>query len=182
MDVQTMIERIDKEYSNVQEKINNVKVNYNIAATTVNDKIGDIELTINDAIKKYRKGMAGIKVTIQDKVNVIAEDLNETMETINFRLNELMNDIKTGYNNTMSNTKIRMIKALFAKLGENITDEYAEEFINAIPINHPSIDSLLPEFNFEIPIPDVTEVLDDPDVDEVELKRLPMLKVDGDEI
>lgn len=174
MDVIKLIEKIDTTYTRVEAKIENIKNTYNNAASDINDYIKDLEFIINDTKKKLRRGMKNALKWAQKKIDAITEKINKSLEFLEDLLNDLTTDLETYYEEQMLKLKIVSIKAIFAKLGNSITDDNAKEFIESLPIPHPSIETLLPKFEFNIEFPDITR-LASLDTGEVELEKLPYI-------
>ena len=108
----------------------------------INKKLEALERTINNSVDK---GTDWAK----PKIEKLTGELQETVDGLQKRIDTLVKQVTEWYNDTILKIKKNVVKANFAKLGQECDDAMAEALAGSIP--HPSIDSFIPEIKIELP-------------------------------
>jgi ElaB/YqjD/DUF883 family membrane-anchored ribosome-binding protein len=159
MDVMAVIEKVDKIYSETQTKIERVKGEYNKYAQSVNNVIEEIELTLNEVIAEINAGIAHAAAWAQDKIDTLLQRINDLLDEAESIVNNSLNTVKEKYEITVTNTKLKMVRGLLAKLSLPADEETAQTIIDTVPIPHPTLDSIIPTFDFKAPTINVEEII-----------------------
>lgn len=169
MDTSNAITKIADIVIKVNEFIDTMKDTYDKYAIKINGYIDKLEEIINTAIDKINNGAQGIEDWIRPKLNNAIKKVQDALDNLKKKIDDIIDGIKTWYDNIITNIKVSVIKVVAAKMGMELPDEAVMALVDAIP--HPDITSFIPEFNLEIPIPEIYLGR----VNKMEFKRLPIL-------
>ena len=110
----------------------------------INGYLDDLEEVINSRAQKSA-------AWVEKKVKVLTKKINDAITKLQQKLDALIINLGIWYNKQINNTKTCIIKANFAKLGQDCTDDMAAGMASAIP--HPEFSSFVPEINLMIELP-----------------------------
>ena len=96
----------------------------------INKKLEALEKTINDSVDK---GTDWAK----PKIEKLTNELQETVDGLQKRIDTLVKQVTDWYNDTVLKIKKNVVKASFAKLGQECDDAMAESLAEVYLI-HPS--------------------------------------------
>ena len=163
MDVSKSAEKIDTTVSKVIEYHDRIIFIRDKYVRKINKKLDELENMINDAIRYANSGSKWLNI----KIKKILKDIQDILDKCIERIKEIISQIKEWYNKTMTDIKVSIITAVFAKLGQNISRDQAMPLADAIP--HPDIESLLPSINIELNLPDLMNL---GEIKEVKIPRI----------
>jgi hypothetical protein len=173
MDTSNAITKIANIVIKVNEFIDTMKDTYDKYAIKINGYIDKLEEIINTAIDKINNGAQGIEDWIRPKLKNAIKKVQDALDNLKKKIDDIIDGIKTWYDNIITKIKVSVIKAVAAKMGMELPDEAVMALADAIP--HPDITSFIPEFNLEIPIPEIYLGR----INKMEFKRLPILDPDN---
>lgn len=135
----------------------------------INKCIDDLETTINSAVDKINAGARNIDKWLQIKIEKITKKIQDLLDKLKSKIDALIDQLSAWYEKTILNIKVTVIIAVYAKLGIDCTRSGAELLADMIP--HPSIESLLPNFEINLPLemPDLSVMVE---IEKVNLPRL----------
>lgn len=135
----------------------------------INKCIDDLENTVNSAVDKINAGARNIDKWLQIKIEKITKKIQGLLDKLKSNIDALIDQLSVWYEKTILNIKVNVILAVYAKLGIDCTRGGAKLLADMIP--HPSIESLLPNFEINLPIemPDISVMVE---IEKVSLPRL----------
>lgn len=147
MDVSVAIDKITELSDTVNEYVAEIEKIKTKGVDKVNGLLEDLENTINDAVNKNPQ-------QVETESKKTSKEIEETLSGIIDKIEKLLDDVKKWYNNQLTQIKRSVIKGTFCKLGVECSDEQADGMASIIP--NPPIESMLPEINLSLQLPDLT--------------------------
>lgn len=172
MDTSNALVKIAEIVLKVKEFIDKVKYIVDKFCYKINKYLAELERIINKAIEKINSGLANAQKWLEMKTEPIIKNINDALDGLKKKIDGIIEGIKAWYEKVMLNIKMAVVKATLAKLGQELPDEAVEGMAKAIP--HPDIASFLPEFNIELAIPNLSEMFNLGQVQEIKIPRLPL--------
>lgn len=172
MDVLELVEKVKVIKADVESRIEVIKHKYNNFAQRVNDLIDKLENIINSVIDEINAGIAGALNWAQAKLTQLVYKINRVLDNMKEYIDKKLTELQTWLDDTLNRIKITFVQSALAKLGVEITKEEAQPIADAIPLDVPTIDSSI--FNFELPLPDLATMLN-MRLEGKELPRMPLL-------
>ena len=157
MDILELIEKVKTIKNDVEARINSIKSKYNVYANRINSFIDRLEEIINNVIEDLNAGIAGALDWANGKIQNVISRINEVFDNMEAVINEKLNELQIWLDNVLDKIKLTFVQNSLAKLGMNVTKETAQSIADAIPLEVPTIDASI--FNFELPLPDLTSML-----------------------
>lgn len=172
MDTSNALVKIAEIVLKVKEFIDKVKYIVDKFCYKINKYLAELERIINKAIEKINSGLASAQKWLEMKTEPIIKKINDALDGLKKKIDGVIEGIKAWYEKVMLKIKMSVVKATLAKLGQELPDEAVEGMAKAIP--HPDIASFLPEFNIELAIPNLSEMFNLGQVQEIKIPRLPL--------
>lgn len=170
MDVANASIKIAETTKKIIDFIDRLKEIYDNFAKRINKYIKNLEKFINDTVIKINSGLESAQAWINMKLEDLTSKIQDALDNLKKKVDGIIDGIRVWYNNVINSIKIGVIKAVAAKLGQELDDDAAAALADAIP--HPDITTFLPKFNFNIHIPEFNLG----SLKEVSLKRLPLFE------
>lgn len=172
MDILELIEKVKTIKNDVEARIASIKSKYNVYANRINSFIDRLEEIINNVIEDLNAGIAGALEWANGKIQNVISRINEAFDKMEAVINEKLNELQVWLDNVLDKMKLTFVQNSLAKLGMNVTKEEAQSIADAIPLDVPTIDTSI--FNFELPLPDLVTMLN-MRLEGKELPRMPLL-------
>jgi ElaB/YqjD/DUF883 family membrane-anchored ribosome-binding protein len=160
MNFSSAAQKIGDITQSVNEHIDNINRVMGEGVDKINGYIDDLEKVINSAATKSAQW-------IEKKVKILTKKINDALEKLQQKLNGMIADLAEWYDTQINKAKACIIKANFAKLGQECSDDMAATMASAIP--HPDFNSFIPEFNLMIELPALSNLSQ---MGEIKLPRL----------
>lgn len=172
MDTSNAITKIAEIVIKVKEFIDKIKELVDKFCHTINKYLNELERIINKAIEKINSGLASAQKWLEMKTEPITKKINDALANLKKKIDGCLEGIKAWYEKVMLSIKVAVVKSTLAKMGQELPDEVVVEMANGIP--HPDITSFLPEFNIELAVPNLGEIFNLGQIQEVKIPRLPL--------
>ena len=172
MDVLELVEKVKAIKADVEARIEVIKSKYNNFAQRINDLIDKLENIINSVIDEINAGIAGALNWAQDKLTQLVYKINRVLDNMEQYIDKKLMELQTWLDDLLNRIKITFVQSALAKLGVELTKEEAQPIADAIPLDIPTIDSSI--FNFELPLPDLVTMFN-MRLEGKELPRMPLL-------
>lgn len=144
MNLSNAASKIGEITTTVNTHINNINRIIGDGVDKINGYLDDLEEVINSRAQKSAQW-------VEKKVKTLTEKINKALEKLQRKLNKMISDLAEWYDKQINKAKACIIKANFAKLGQDCTDDMAATMASSIP--HPDFNSFVPEFNLMIELP-----------------------------
>ena len=146
----------------VNTHIDNINRVMNEGVEKINGYIDDLEKVINSRANKSAQW-------IEKNVKILTRKINDAIYKLQQKLNGMITDLAEWYDTQINKAKICIIKANFAKLGQECSDDMATTMASSI--SHPDFNSFVPEFNLMIELPVLSNL------SQMEAIKLPRLEI-----
>lgn len=137
-----IVDTVKNAVSNIEE----IKAKY---VDKINEYIGDLETALNSKGDKS-------DYWVDTQVEKTTKKINDTLTTVQTKLTNMISGLDKWYDKQIKSVKRSIIKANFAKLGQDCSNEMADTMADAIP--HPKFSSFIPKIDLSLDLPDASQL------------------------